>query len=99
MVVVVSGSREHFQMADGLDSRTHPVLITAPPDRLRARLASRGRETAQQAVERLGRADAYEVADARLVTILNDGALDDAAGAFVRLVATLASADDDRRRA
>lgn len=99
MAVVVSGSRDHFQKTGGLDSLARPVLITASPQRLEQRLASRGRETAHQAAARLDRADAYTIDDPRLVTIVNDGALDDAAASLVTLLATLAYSDDVRRRA
>ncbi len=89
MTVVVSGSRDHFLRTGGLDSQARPVLITAPADRLKQRLAGRGRESAVEAAERLQRADAYEIDDPRLVTIVNDGTIDEAAAAFVRLLARL----------
>ena len=99
MTVVVSGSRDHFQRAGGLDSLARPVLITASPERLQQRLASRGRESALEAAERLDRADAYAIDDPRLVTIVNDGALDDAARAFVTLLSRLGWSGAARRRA
>lgn len=99
MTVVVSGSRDHFQRTGGLDSLARPVLITAPPERLQQRLASRGRETALEAAERLDRAGAYAIDDPRLVTIVNDGALDDAAQAFVTLLSRLGWSGAARRRA
>lgn len=100
MTVVVSGSRDHFQKTGGLDSLARPVLITAPAERLKQRLAGRGRETALQAAERLDRAGAYDdLADPRLVTIVNDGALDDAARAFVTLLSRLEWSGAARRRA
>lgn len=99
MTVVVSGSRDHFQRTGGLDSLARPVLITAPPERLQQRLASRGRESALEAAERLDRADAYAIDDPRLVTIVNDGALDDAAQAFVTLLSRLEWSGAVRRRA
>lgn len=89
MAVVVSGSRDHFQKAGGLESLTRPVLITASPQRLQERLAGRGRETAAQAAARLDRAEAYAIDDPRLITIMNDGALDEAAQRFVDLLAML----------
>ena len=89
LTVVVSGSRDHFLRTGGLDSQARPVLITAPADRLKQRLAGRGRENAAEAAKRLERAEAYEIADPRLVTIVNDGTLDKAAEAFVRLLADL----------
>lgn len=89
LTVVVSGSREHFAQAGGIDDGTVPVLITAPAERLAARLARRGREDAGAARARLQRAKAHEIDDRRLVTIVNDGALDSAAGEFVSLLARL----------
>src|SRR5262245_10125499 len=99
LTVVVSGSREHFQKLDGLDDGTYPVLITAHGERLAERLASRGREDAQAAALRIGRSEAYAISDPRLVTIVNDGALDAAAEAFVSLLATLQCSPDVRLRA
>lgn len=99
MTVVVSGSRDHFQRTGGLDSLARPVLITASPERLQQRLASRGRESALETAERLDRADAYAIDDPQLVTIVNDGALDDAAQAFVTLLSRLEWSGGARRRA
>ena len=99
LTVVVSGSREHFQKLGGLDDDTHPVLITASPERLSERLTARGREDATAAAQRIGRSEAYDVNDPRLVTIVNDGALETAAQAFVSLLATLQCSPDVRRRA
>ena len=99
LTVIVSGSREHFQKLGGIDDNTHPVLITAPAGRLAERLTSRAREDAGAAAERLQRSEAYDVTDRRLVTIVNDGALDHAATRFVSLLATLQSSPDARRRA
>ncbi len=99
LTVVVSGSREHFQQIGGIDDDTHPVLITAPADRLAARLAARAREDADATAERLQRSEAYDVTDQRLVTIVNDGALETAAAKFVSLLATLQYSPDVRRRA
>jgi ribose 1,5-bisphosphokinase len=97
--VVVSGSREHYEKVAGTDPGLHPVLITAAVDKLRARLLARGREDAIAAAGRLARSDAYAVSDPRLVTIVNDGALDAAAEAFVRVLATLRYSLAARRRA
>jgi ribose 1,5-bisphosphokinase len=99
LTVVVSGSREHYEKVAGSDPGLHPVLITAALDKLRTRLNARGRETAAAAASRLARSDAYSVNDTRLVTIVNDGALDAAAEAFVRLLATLRYSPGVRRRA
>ena len=99
LTVVVSGSREHYEKIAGSDAELHPVLITAALDKLRARLSARGRETTAATASRLARSEAYTVSDARLVTIVNDGALDAAAEAFVRLLATLRYSPGVRRRA
>lgn len=99
LIVVVSGSREHFQKKDGIDKDTLPVLITAPAERLQERLDSRGREDNTEKAERLRRGLGYEINGARVVTIVNDGALDEAAEAFVRLLATLRRSPAARRRA
>lgn len=99
LTVVVSGSREHFQDVAGVDPDTYPVLITAPADRLRERLAARGREDEAAVARRLERSDAYDVHDPRLITITNDGPLDEAATALVRALATPRSAPAARLRA
>jgi ribose 1,5-bisphosphokinase len=99
LAVVVSGSREHFLTMDGVDEATVPVLITAPAERLEERLLKRGREDATAAAERLRRGVARDLDVAGAVTITNDGALDEAAKVFVRLLATLRHSPDVRRRA
>lgn len=99
LTVVVSGSREHYQKVGGVDEDTYPVVITAPAATLAARLADRGREDAQAARARLGRSDSYEINDIRLATIVNDRTLDEAADAFVSLLARPQSGSAVRRRA
>jgi ribose 1,5-bisphosphokinase len=88
LVTVVSGSREHFATLDARPFRVVPVLITASPARLEARLRSRGREVPAGVNERLARATAIDVRPAGLITIENDGKLDDAARALITLLAT-----------
>jgi len=99
LTVVVSGSREHFLTSGGIDANTCPVLITASAGRLAERLASRSREDPRAVHARLSRGEAYAVSDPALVTIVNDGALDVAANAFVNLLATLRCSPGVRRRA
>ncbi len=99
LAVVVSGSREHFRTMDGIDEATVPVLITAPAERLKERLQKRGREDAAAAAERLRRGLTKDLDVAGAVTITNNGALDEAAEAFVRLLATLRHSPAVRRRA
>lgn len=99
LTVVVSGSREHFLTADGIDKDTVPVMITAPAERLQERLLKRGRENADAAAERLRRGLAYDIDRPGMATIVNDGALDEAAEAFIKLLATLRHSRAVRRRA
>ena len=79
LTVVVSGSREHFRTMGGIDEATVPVLITAPAERLKERLLKRGREDASATAERLQRGVTCDLDVAGVVTITNDGALDEAA--------------------
>ena len=100
ITVVVSGSREHFQKMDSLDKETMvPVLITAPVERPKERLSKRGREDDAATAARLQRGAAHDFDPPGLVTIVNDGALDEAAETFVRLLATLRRSPAVRRRA
>ena len=99
LVVVVSGSREHFNSAGGVDGNTWPVLVTAPAERLAERLAARGREDDRAATARLQRGMAHVVDDSRLLTIVNDGTLDRAAGELLSLLATLGTRQAVRRQA
>ncbi len=99
LIVVVSGSREHFRTLDDVDKDTVPVLVTAPVERLKERLLKRGREDAAAAAGRLQRSLTRDLDVVGAVTIMNDGALDEAAEAFVRLLATLQRSPAVRRRA
>jgi ribose 1,5-bisphosphokinase len=58
LVVVVSGSRAHFDAHLAAAEGVTPVLVTCAADILAKRLLARGRETAQQISERLDRAPA-----------------------------------------
>jgi ribose 1,5-bisphosphokinase len=99
LAVVVSGSREHFQMLGGIDEETTPVLITAPAERLQERLQKRGREDPAASAARLQRATALDVAASNLVTIVNDGTIEEAADLLVRLLATFRHSPADHRQA
>jgi ribose 1,5-bisphosphokinase len=99
LAVVVSGSREHFRTMDGVDKDTVPVLITAPAGRLKERLLKRGREDSAAAAERLRRGLTRDLDVTGAVTIVNDGALDEAAETLIRLLATLRHSPAVRRRA
>jgi ribose 1,5-bisphosphokinase len=62
------------------------VQVTASPERLAARLRQRGREKPADIAERLGRAEALEVSGPDVVTLVNDGRLEDAITAFVAIL-------------
>jgi phosphonate metabolism protein PhnN/1,5-bisphosphokinase (PRPP-forming) len=59
------------------------ILVTASPDVLAARLADRGRETAREIAARLARAPPHMPDGPDVVTVVNDGALEDGARAFL----------------
>ena len=66
-----------------------PVLVAsieASTPVLAARLAARGRETAEDIAQRLDRAGAFTPAGADVVRVLNDGELADAVAAFTGLL-------------
>lgn len=77
--VVANVSRAVVDAARARFARTHVVLITAPPDVLRARLDARGREGRDAIDERLGR-EQDVAADS---VIVNDGAPETAVRALL----------------
>lgn len=94
LTVVVNGSRGHFAAIRAKLADAIPVLVTARPETLAARLAARGREGAEAIAERLRRAGAAVPIDPTLRVIENDGALADAGET---LVATILDAVADVR--
>lgn len=86
LVVVVSGSRSHFQQALGSAADVIPVVITASATTIAARLAARGRESAAAIAERLGRGKAFAVSHAALVTIDNSGPIERAGEQLTELL-------------
>ncbi len=83
LVVVVSGSREHFATLGPGHPGLLPVLITASPEARAQRLHARGREDAPAIARRLARGEAFSPVHPALVTIENEGPLEEAVGAFV----------------
>jgi ribose 1,5-bisphosphokinase len=76
--VVVNGSRQWLGQATERYPHLTPVAITVDPQCLRRRLEARGRETAEQIVERLAKVTAFAVSHPALVTIDNSGPLEQA---------------------
>jgi len=71
--VVVSGSRAHFAASLAERDDVTPVLVTAPPEILAARLAGRGREDEAAIAARLRRAAMDEIRHPRLLRVENAG--------------------------
>lgn len=84
--VVVNGSRAYLAEAERRFEDLTPVLISVSGNVLRRRLERRGRENESEIEERIRRADAVTVDHPRLVTLSNDGPLEEAGEAFFDLV-------------
>jgi len=80
--IVANVSRGVAATARARFPRTHVVLVTAPPEVLRARLAARGRESGAAIDERLGRVQDV-AADS---VIVNDGAPETAVHALLSVL-------------
>lgn len=90
-IVVLSGSRAHFATLRPCPSDIVPVLVTAPPMVLSARLLRRGRETEDAVERRLQRAENYSVESPGIIVIDNSGPLDRAGFLFLDLLHRAAS--------
>jgi ribose 1,5-bisphosphokinase len=91
LCVVVSGSRAEWPNAIAALPGMLPVLITARPEVLHARLGARGREDRAAIDARLARASAYAVDDPRLVMIDNSGPLPAAGERLVAAIESIAT--------
>jgi ribose 1,5-bisphosphokinase len=88
-LVVVSGSREHFEQELAAAAGVIPVVITSDPPILARRLMRRARDDAHAVTKRLERGAALRIDHPALVTIDNSGTI---AQAGDRLVAVLTRA-------
>jgi ribose 1,5-bisphosphokinase len=86
LVVVVSGSRAHFERALAGSPAVMPVVVTASPEMLARRLAQRGRESEAAIAGRLRRDPARALAHPALVTLDNSGAVEEAGERLVALL-------------
>jgi len=85
--VVMNGSRGYLQEASTLYPELKPILIRVSLEELERRLMSRGRENEEDIKQRLMRATQYDSMHHKsLITISNDGLLEDAGEAFVQLI-------------
>lgn len=80
-ICVVNASRRVIAPAIARYARCQVMMVTARPDILASRLASRGRETAEDIARRLAR-EAPLPAGAEIVTIDNSGTLAEGVEAF-----------------
>jgi ribose 1,5-bisphosphokinase len=84
--VVMNGSREYLEAARRSYAGLTVVLVTIRRDRLAARLTLRGRETTEQIMERLARAEAFAPPTGPVEVIENDGELREAGERLLRLL-------------
>ncbi|MCK6451453.1 MAG: phosphonate metabolism protein/1,5-bisphosphokinase (PRPP-forming) PhnN [Alphaproteobacteria bacterium] len=84
--VVVSGSRQHFAAALARSGGVTPVVVTARPEVIAARLAERGREDAHRIAARIGRGAAFTIDHPLCVTIDNSGSVEEAGERLVDVV-------------
>lgn len=89
-VVVVSGSRRHFEASLQRVREIVPVLVTANAEAIAARLAARGREHGADLRERLQR-ESVSIEHPRLVALDNSGPIEHAGQRLVDLLISLAA--------
>ena len=94
VTLVANGSRAALPAFANAYPRLKVVLITARPDILAARLAARGRESAEAIARRLERAAPEIVVAADTVVIDNSGVLEEAGEALVSLLASAVARND-----
>jgi ribose 1,5-bisphosphokinase len=88
--VVINGSRAYLPEAAARYENLLPVLIAIDPAVLRQRLTARGRETPDEIDARIRRAsDLDAINHAALVTIANNGPIEQGGEAFVALLRSL----------
>jgi ribose 1,5-bisphosphokinase len=84
--VIFNGSRAALDRAQAQFPALEVILITANPEVLADRLTARGRETREDILERLSRADLSVPAGLPVHRIDNNGALEDAVHQLVTLI-------------
>ncbi|QEL54852.1 phosphonate metabolism protein/1,5-bisphosphokinase (PRPP-forming) PhnN [Chromobacterium paludis] len=85
MDVVVNGSRSSLELAQSHFRTLRPLWITASPEVLAARLAGRGRESAEEIARRLREAGSFALPPGCEV-LWNDGELAEAGERFLALL-------------
>jgi phosphonate metabolism protein PhnN/1,5-bisphosphokinase (PRPP-forming) len=95
-VVVANVSRTVIEEARRRFARVRVVVVDAPLEVLAKRLAHRGREHGGAIAERLERAAYPGPRGPGIVTIVNDGSIEDAVGAFLAVLYEAAAAPAGR---
>jgi ribose 1,5-bisphosphokinase len=87
LTVIVNGSRDYLSHARLRYPNLVPVLVTAHPNVLKARLEKRAREDPESIAERLSRTnDSFALPLAETITIDNSESLETASEAFITLL-------------
>ena len=93
LTVVMNGSRAYLSEASRNYPELVPVLVEVSPEILRARLSSRGRESAADIESRLQRAHEFtKLSHVKLLRFSNNAALKETGQAFVELIRSQAKA-------
>lgn len=91
---IANFSRRAIAAAEQVFSRLQVVEITARPEVIAHRLAARGRETEAEIARRLKRRIDAHRATPGMITIENNGRLEDAGAQFLRLIRERTTAQD-----
>jgi ribose 1,5-bisphosphokinase len=87
LTVIVNGSREYYPQARERYPDLVPVLVTASPESLKARLENRAREDSASIAERLSRTnESLNLPLGGLVAIDNSGDINTASERFISLL-------------
>ena len=87
LTVVMNGSREYLNEASKNYPELIPILVEVSSEILRARLSSRGRESAADIESRLQRAHEFSrLSHAKLLRFSNNAALSETGPVFVELI-------------
>jgi len=84
--VIANGSRALVSIAMDVFPRLHVVHVTASPETLAARLASRGRETAEDIRARLARTPPLSVPQSVVSEVRNDGTAEQGVAEMVAIM-------------
>lgn len=97
--VVVNGSRGYLDTAAASFPALVPVLVSVPPEVAAARLAARGRESADEIRARLARNESFAgIRHPALRTVENTGSIDDGVSALLDILTGTRASDRPSKR-